>query len=115
MSVCQECKRSSRIVRCTLNSNHQHHSFGKRPSIVFKSGTKHWHKNGMVHREDGPAYIHSDGRSWWYYNDIQRTEKEVKDIIAGKKKFITFEADNKKFQGGLFVLVVGVVLAIIFK
>ena len=32
-----------------------------------------------------------------------------------KKKFITFEASDKKFQAGFFVLVAGIILAIILK
>ena len=28
--------------------------------------TKHWYKEGLWHREDGPAVEFSDGEKWWY-------------------------------------------------
>ena len=28
-------------------------------------GTIAWHKNGNLHREDGPAYIRNDGVTFW--------------------------------------------------
>lgn len=31
-------------------------------------GHKHWHLNGKLHREDGPAIEYADGEEWWYLN-----------------------------------------------
>ena len=32
-------------------------------------GTKEWHLNGKLHREDGPAVEYSNGDKRWYLND----------------------------------------------
>ena len=29
-------------------------------------GTKCWYKNGLLHRDDGPAVIYPDGRQEWW-------------------------------------------------
>ena len=31
-----------------------------------ENGTQYWYKNGMRHREDGPAVIYPDGQQEWY-------------------------------------------------
>jgi hypothetical protein len=36
-----------------------------------------WHKNGNIHREDGPAIEFMDGRKLWVLNDREVTEQEV--------------------------------------
>ena len=43
---------------------------------VFENGDKLWYLNGKLHREDGPAIEHVDGRKSWYLNGVQYTEKE---------------------------------------
>jgi hypothetical protein len=36
--------------------------------IVCPDGTQQWWQNGRLHREDGPAVIHTDGNQTWYLN-----------------------------------------------
>jgi len=34
--------------------------------VEWENGNQEWHKNGLLHREDGPARIRNDGyKSWW--------------------------------------------------
>ena len=33
---------------------------------INEHGTKRWYKNGLLHRDDGPAVIWSDGRQEWW-------------------------------------------------
>ena len=33
--------------------------------IVLDNGTQRWHKNGISHRENGPASIWSNGSQRW--------------------------------------------------
>ena len=33
---------------------------------IDEYGTKCWYKNGLAHREDGPAVIDRDGTQYWY-------------------------------------------------
>ncbi len=35
---------------------------------VYPNGTKHWHLNGKLHREDGPAIEYPDGTKEWRLN-----------------------------------------------
>jgi hypothetical protein len=37
-------------------------------TTIDDNGTKYWHKNGQLHREDGPAVVEPDGTEWWYRN-----------------------------------------------
>jgi hypothetical protein len=38
------------------------------PAIECPSGTKFWYRNGDLHREDGPAVERADGTKFWYRN-----------------------------------------------
>jgi hypothetical protein len=51
--------------------------------ILFKE----WMKNGLLHREDGPAVINSEGDQEWYING-KRHREDGPAIIAfnGKKQ-----------------------------
>ena len=35
---------------------------------VFGNGSKEWHLNGKLHREDGPAIEYANGSKHWYLN-----------------------------------------------
>ena len=34
--------------------------------FIDEDGTKHWYKDGILHREDGPAVEYTDGTKQWY-------------------------------------------------
>ena len=36
------------------------------PAIEWESGTKEWYKEGLLHRVDGPACEYSNGTKYWY-------------------------------------------------
>ena len=38
------------------------------PAIICSNCTKSWYKNGALHREDGPAIVAWDGGKQWYLN-----------------------------------------------
>ena len=38
------------------------------PARIHSNGTKVWYKDGKLHREDGPAVIKKDGTKRWYLN-----------------------------------------------
>ncbi len=95
MSICRECtlenaqkfynqhRYSYDIIKsCTLNDQGQHHSFYDEPSIVHEdSGVSMWHKNGKLHRENGPASIRYS-RDYYYYEDHSITTLE--SLYVGK-------------------------------
>ena len=41
------------------------------PAVIHVDGTICWYKNGKIHREDGPAVIEPDGEEEWYLNGIE--------------------------------------------
>ena len=41
---------------------------------VIDSGDEYWYKDGKLHREDGPAVIHKDGTKFWYKNGVRHRE-----------------------------------------
>ncbi len=41
---------------------------------VYADGTKEWYKNGLRHREDGPAIEYFNGDKYWYLNGKQHRE-----------------------------------------
>ena len=52
--------------------------------VKFPSGNKYYYKNGLRHREDGPAFEHYCGYKEWYLNGkFQRWE--TADGEASKK------------------------------
>jgi len=34
--------------------------------VEWENGTKYWYKDGLLHREDGPAVEWADGAKFWY-------------------------------------------------
>jgi hypothetical protein len=42
-------------------------------------------KNGLRHREDGPARIWPDGDVWYYLNGIEYTKEEYETEVAKLK------------------------------
>jgi len=61
MELCKQCKENQiNVTRCTTNRHGKHHSYNDKPSVVFIGGSEYWHKNGKLHREEGPAWISRD-------------------------------------------------------
>ena len=48
------------------------------PAIEWADGSKEWYINGLNHRTDGPAAIFSNGAKYWYINGVQLTEEEFR-------------------------------------
>jgi len=38
------------------------------PAVEYVNGTKNWYKNGLLHRDDGPAIEGANGAKYWYKN-----------------------------------------------
>ncbi len=56
--------------------------------------TLKWYQNGVLHREDEPAFEGKNGSQSWYLNGVQYTEEEFKNWES--KKFL-----NEKLQNNL--------------
>ena len=53
--------------------------------LIDKYNDKHWFKNGLYHREDGPAIECADGSKIWYLNDKFYSEQDYKITIRNIK------------------------------
>ena len=51
------------------------------PAIEFASGTKYWYKEGKYHRLDGPAVEYSDGTKEWWIEDNFYGSEELSNLI----------------------------------
>jgi hypothetical protein len=52
----------------------------------FSEGEKYWYLNGLLHREDGPAYEGYNGYKEWWLNDEEYSEYEYKKALEEYKK-----------------------------
>jgi len=55
------------------------------PAIIWSNGDKNWYINGNLHREDGPA-INWNFTKRWYLNGISYSEEEYYKIVSLIKK-----------------------------
>ena len=54
----------------------------------WPDGTKYWYKEGMLHREDGPAAEYSDGIKYWYKEGLwHREDGPAIEGIGGHKEW----------------------------
>jgi hypothetical protein len=55
-----------------------------KPIKIFREGTAQvWRRDGLIHREDGPAMIWDDGMQAWYRNDLLHREDGPAVIYPG--------------------------------
>jgi len=63
------------------------------PAVIFNDGCQYWYKNGKYHREDGPAVIWSNYQAWYlddkrYSRDGYYHELYKRGIITEQELFI---------------------------
>ena len=62
-----------------------HRDFGP---ATDEAGTRRWYRNGIMHREDGPAYTGDDGEQAWYLNgEIHREDGPAVVRPDGKQEW----------------------------
>ena len=49
---------------------------------VYSNGTKYWHLNDRLHREDGPAEEYANGDKYWYLNGKIVTQEKHKRMTS---------------------------------
>ena len=52
------------------------------PAIITAQGTRKWALNGKLHRTDGPAIIYSDGVKVWYLYGRDYDEDDFPQALA---------------------------------
>jgi hypothetical protein len=63
---------SNDYITYSYNSNNNLHSFNDNPAVYSKDGkVKKWYKNGILHRDEGPAdiFITNTSKRFSYYKD----------------------------------------------
>jgi len=82
----------------TVNHKGELHSWDDRPSWMHNGNLK-WHRNGKLHRADGPARIDSNGYSVHYKNGSTSMNSHMKNSVEpnrNKNKIkTTKERENK--------------------
>jgi hypothetical protein len=46
------------------------------PAVIWHDSYRFWYQDGKLHRLDGPATVHPNGIRRWYLDDKQVTEQE---------------------------------------
>ena len=76
-----------------------------KPEIkVSLDGSKHWHLNGKLHREDGPAIEYPSHKSWYLNGKHHREDGPAIELADGQKLWflnginVTETQFNKKMK-----------------
>ncbi len=57
------------------------------PAVEYANSTKYWHNNGKIHREDGPAIECVNGDKFWYKNGQRHREDGPAIVYASGNKY----------------------------
>ena len=75
------------------------------PAVEYPNGSKHWYINNELHREDGPAVEFANGNRYWYIKGKRhREDGPAKEYANGTKRWYledveyTEEEYNKKMN-----------------
>ena len=69
------------------------------PACEYANGYKCWYKEGNLHRVDGPAVEDANGTKYWYLEDKKYTEAEYnKKLHASTCEGKVVEIDVKKYK-----------------
>ncbi len=68
------------------------------PAYIGADGTQEWYKYDELHREGGPAYICTDGYQAWYVNGERYREPH-----NGEPMPIIVEKDKISYDGIIFI------------
>jgi hypothetical protein len=74
------------------------------PAIEHASGNKYWYKNGSFHRKDGPAIEYKNGSKYWYKNGLfHRTDgPAIEQHVAGDKIYTEWWVNGKQVSQARF-------------
>jgi len=73
------------MAEITYDQYCRRHSFDDMPAFISQHGLKTWYKDGVVHRETGPALIHPSKYidDTWYLNgkEINGIKSSIKYLL----------------------------------
>jgi hypothetical protein len=83
--TCQIDDRFSELLTVSLHKadGTLHNSIGPawEQQLEGKYEATLWYRNGVVHRDDGPAYLNSDGTEVWYRNGRIHRDDDLPAVI----------------------------------
>jgi hypothetical protein len=53
--------------------------------VIEPDGGQSWYQHGELHRDDGPAWIQSNGTQHWFWHSQEITEEEHAKLLAERK------------------------------
>jgi len=65
------------------------------PAIICADGDAFWCRNGSLHREDGPAVIYPNGYQAWYLNGEAVRMEDVLDTPEKMEAYLLEESLRK--------------------
>ncbi len=68
------------------------------PAIIYLKGREEWFLNGKRHREDGPAIIDFNGKEEWFLNDERHRIDGPAIIDNSKKYFFIFDLQLQNLE-----------------
>jgi len=74
------------------------------PAIEHTNGGKFWYRHGKLHREDGPACKHADGKKFWFLDGVRYSKKKF-DLKMDRCKKLTVKKIEKLL--GYSIVIVG--------
>ena len=77
MALCEFCLCLTTlplVMSCTVHPSGRHHSYNDMPAVVYRNGSKYWFKNGIAHRDVGPAMMSTRGKFWYVNGMLHRMD-----------------------------------------
>jgi len=62
------------------------------PAIIGPGGYQEWYRNGELHREDGPAVIYRDVAQYWYLHGKEVRMEDVLDTPEKREAYLLEES-----------------------
>ena len=74
------CVDSNGTVQYCNAQGKLHREYG--PALIHTGGHRAWYQNGLLHRLDGPAIECADGFRSWHINGKPLTEAEWQQVVS---------------------------------
>jgi hypothetical protein len=60
------------------------------PAVVHSNGTTEWYLNGLPHREDGPALFYFGNTSWFIKGELHREDGPAIEYLNGDSRYYLY-------------------------
>lgn len=81
----------------TMGPNKRYHR-EKGPAVTREDGSLEWRRNGMLHREDGPALDKPGSKEWYLYGQRHRSDGPAATGIEDEYWLCGTQVSEKEFN-----------------